>query len=60
MENQGKSRTQSSQSAYLSEDEEGEGEDEVGTAFSREPMDGIIKSISILGERNSGTRWIYG
>lgn len=60
MENQGQSRTQSSQSAYLSEDEEGEGEDEVGTAFSREPMDGIIKSISILGERNSGTRWIYG
>lgn len=26
----------------------------------REPADGSIKSISLLGERNSGTRWIYG
>ena len=26
----------------------------------REPTDGSIKSISLLGERNSGTRWIYG
>jgi len=25
-----------------------------------EPKDGTIKSISLLGERNSGTRWIYG
>lgn len=24
-----------------------------------EPEDGTIKSISLLGERNSGTRWIY-
>jgi hypothetical protein len=28
-------------------------------AFS-EPKDGSIKSISLLGERNTGTRWIYG
>ena len=36
-------------------------DDDVGemTAF-REPKDGTIKSISLLGERNSGTRWIYG
>jgi hypothetical protein len=26
----------------------------------REPKDGSIKSIALLGERNSGTRWIYG
>lgn len=26
----------------------------------REPKDGTIKSISLLGERNTGTRWIYG
>ena len=25
-----------------------------------QPEDGTIKSISLLGERNSGTRWIYG
>lgn len=25
-----------------------------------QPKDGTIKSISLLGERNSGTRWIYG
>ena len=25
-----------------------------------EPVDGTIQSISLLGERNSGTRWIYG
>lgn len=25
-----------------------------------EPKDGSIKSIALLGERNSGTRWIYG
>jgi hypothetical protein len=25
-----------------------------------EPTDGSIKSIALLGERNSGTRWIYG
>jgi len=25
-----------------------------------EPKDGTIKSIALLGERNSGTRWIYG
>ncbi len=25
-----------------------------------EPKDGTITSISLLGERNSGTRWIYG
>jgi hypothetical protein len=25
-----------------------------------EPIDGTIQSISLLGERNSGTRWIYG
>ena len=36
-------------------------DDDVGemTAF-REPKGGTIKSISLLGERNSGTRWIYG
>jgi hypothetical protein len=26
----------------------------------REPKDGSIESIALLGERNSGTRWIYG
>ena len=26
----------------------------------KEPKDGSIKSIALLGERNSGTRWIYG
>ena len=25
-----------------------------------EPKDGSINSIALLGERNSGTRWIYG
>ena len=25
-----------------------------------QPEDGTIKSISLLGERSSGTRWIYG
>ena len=25
-----------------------------------EPKDGSIRSIALLGERNSGTRWIYG
>eukprot|EP01082_Thalassiosira_pseudonana_P011470 g9784.t1 g9784 contig4:571355-572336(+) len=33
---------------------------EEGTFPFREPVDGSIKSISLLGERNSGTRWIYG
>jgi hypothetical protein len=37
--------------------DEGEG---VEMAEFREPKDGTIKSISLLGERNSGTRWIYG
>mmetsp|Transcript_8987 Transcript_8987/g.21874 ORF Transcript_8987/g.21874 Transcript_8987/m.21874 type:complete len:351 (-) Transcript_8987:318-1370(-) len=31
-----------------------------GMADFREPKDGAIKSISLLGERSSGTRWIYG
>ena len=31
-----------------------------GLADFIEPKDGTIKSISLLGERNSGTRWIYG
>lgn len=31
-----------------------------GLAKFREPKDGSIKSISLLGERSSGTRWIYG
>ena len=31
-----------------------------GMAPFREPKKGTIKSISLLGERNSGTRWIYG
>jgi len=31
-----------------------------GMAEFREPKSGTIKSISLLGERNSGTRWIYG
>jgi hypothetical protein len=35
-------------------------EPSVDTADFREPKDGTIKSISLLGERNSGTRWIYG
>jgi hypothetical protein len=26
----------------------------------KQPKDGSIKSIALLGERNSGTRWIYG
>lgn len=34
--------------------------DYYGLAKFREPKDGTIKSISLLGERNSGTRWIYG
>lgn len=60
MENQEQSRLQSSQPVDQSEDENGEGEDEVGTSDFREPKDGTIRSISLLGERNSGTRWIYG
>lgn len=36
------------------------GSQQVGMADFREPKDGTIKSISLLGERNSGTRWIYG
>ena len=32
----------------------------VGKADFHEPQDGTIQSISLLGERNSGTRWIYG
>lgn len=31
-----------------------------GTADFIQPEDGTIKSISLLGECNSGTRWIYG
>ncbi|KAL7534859.1 hypothetical protein ACHAWF_004974 [Thalassiosira exigua] len=31
-----------------------------GTAAFREPKAGTIKSISLLGERNSGTTWMYG
>ena len=31
-----------------------------GLAAFIQPKDGTIKSISLLGERNSGTRWIYG
>ena len=31
-----------------------------GLAEFHEPIEGTIKSISLLGERNSGTRWIYG
>lgn len=31
-----------------------------GLAEFHEPIDGTIQSISLLGERNSGTRWIYG
>ncbi len=31
-----------------------------GIAEFRDPIDGTIQSISLLGERNSGTRWIYG
>ena len=31
-----------------------------GMADFIQPEDGTIKSISLLGERNSGTRWIYG
>ncbi|KAL7470075.1 hypothetical protein ACHAXS_010320 [Conticribra weissflogii] len=30
-----------------------------GTFADREAVDGSIESISLLGERNSGTRWIY-
>ena len=30
-----------------------------GTFADREAVDGSIDSISLLGERNSGTRWIY-
>ncbi len=37
-----------------------EDEPSVDMADFREPKDGTIKSISLLGERNSGTRWIYG
>lgn len=33
---------------------------EDGMAGNIQPEDGTIKSISLLGERNSGTRWIYG
>ena len=33
--------------------------DEQLFAFN-EPEDGTIASIALLGERNSGTRWIYG
>lgn len=53
------------------EEEDGHGNGETGESFDehtakgelvdfREPADGTIKSISLLGERNSGTRWIYG
>jgi hypothetical protein len=31
-----------------------------GMADFIQPEDGTIRSISLLGERNSGTRWIYG
>lgn len=31
-----------------------------GMADFIQPEDGAIRSISLLGERNSGTRWIYG
>mmetsp|Transcript_36200 Transcript_36200/g.76082 ORF Transcript_36200/g.76082 Transcript_36200/m.76082 type:complete len:378 (+) Transcript_36200:230-1363(+) len=41
------------------DDEYGKDEASVMADF-REPKDGTIKSISLLGERNSGTRWIYG
>jgi hypothetical protein len=37
-----------------------EDEPSVDMADFHEPKDGTIKSISLLGERNSGTRWIYG
>ena len=37
-----------------------EDEPSVDMADFREPQAGTIKSISLLGERNSGTRWIYG
>ena len=33
--------------------------EEDGTFPQRDPLEGTIKSISLLGERNSGTRWIY-
>lgn len=33
--------------------------EEDGTFPQRDPREGTIKSISLLGERNSGTRWIY-
>lgn len=33
--------------------------EEDGTFPQRDPQEGTIKSISLLGERNSGTRWIY-
>ena len=42
------------------DDADVDGGEGVEMAEFREPKDGTIKSISLLGERNSGTRWIYG
>ena len=68
MESQEQWQSQSAQSEDQSDysedqsdqsvDEDGEGKG--GKAAFREPTDGTIKSISLLGERSSGTRWIYG
>jgi len=48
-----------SEDQYVQDDGE-EGKVVTRLAKFREPKDGTIKSISLLGERNSGTRWIYG
>lgn len=65
IESQKQWQTQSGYSEDQSADQSDDEEDGVSTnagemADFREPKDGSIKSISLLGERNSGTRWIYG
>ena len=50
----------SDQRVQLNNDGERFHVDSNGLVEFREPKDGSIKSISLLGERNSGTRWIYG
>ena len=46
--------------SFVYDDADVDGGEGVEMAEFREPKDGTIKSISLLGERNSGTRWIYG
>ncbi|KAL7524750.1 hypothetical protein ACHAXR_000702, partial [Thalassiosira sp. AJA248-18] len=61
MENQEQLQSQSQNSEDRSDRSvDGDVEGAGGTAAFHEPKDGTIKSISLLGERNSGTRWIYG